>query len=412
MDHFIRHRGGRFAGPEGDQSGAGHGEGAGYAVGEGGGQVGQRHGRRTRRRHFGAGGDAGAVGDLRARGFFADVRESAGGLRSAERAVAPDSDAAPVAPAARFFRRQAGDGPAEDRTADEVHQIVQPEDDVRFLQESPTELELLFNELLISGTSFFRDWPGWDVLAEKSLPELIGALPEHAPIRGWVPACATGEEAYPIAILRPEGRVWMQRRNDGEECGTDLDAWAIAMARAGKYPEVIAADVPAEWLACHFTPQNHHDVINRETRSLVVFAPQNLIFEPPLTRLDWISCRNRLIYLKAGRQKRLLHVAHYSPEAQRTPIFGRFGNDRRTQRSVPAPGPAMDAVPARKNGRRAQPGVVRGRHRDRGGPAGWVGAGGCDKGGADPASRRAGAARPLWRIRLTGWSSRSRTSRA
>ena len=119
MDHFIRHRGGRFAGPEGDQSGDGHGEGAGYAVGEVGGQAGQRPGRRTRRRHFAAGGDAGAVGDLPARGFFADARESAGGLRSAERAVAPDSDAAPVAPAARFFCRQAGDVPAEDRTADE-----------------------------------------------------------------------------------------------------------------------------------------------------------------------------------------------------------------------------------------------------------------------------------------------------
>lgn len=292
-----------------------------------------------------------------------------------------------------------------------LHQIAQPEDDVRFLQESPTELELLFKELLISVTSFFRDGPGWAVLAEKSLPELIGALPEHAPIRGWVPACATGEEAYPIAILRPEGLGWMQRRNDVEECGTDLDAWAIAMARAGKYPEVIAADVPAEWLARHFTPQNHHDVINRETRSLVVFAPQNLIFAPPLTRLDWISCRNLLIYLRAGRQKRLLYVFHYSPEARRTPVFGRFGNDRRTQRSVPAPGPGVDAIPARKNGRRAQLSVVRGRHRDRGGPAGWVGAGGCDKGGADPASRRAGAARPLWRIRSTGWSSRSPTSR-
>ena len=193
-----------------------------------------------------------------------------------------------------------------------VHQITQPEDYVRFLQDNPTEVDLLFKELLISVTSFFRDRAAWDVLAEKILPELIGALPEHAPIRVWVPACATGEEAYSIAIVLQECLARLQRRNDVQVFGTDLDGRAIATARAGKYPEGIAADVPAEWLARHFTHQNHHYVINKETRSHVVFAPQNLIFDPPFTRLDWISCRNLLIYLELGLQKRLLHLFHYA----------------------------------------------------------------------------------------------------
>ena len=193
-----------------------------------------------------------------------------------------------------------------------VHQITQPDDYVRFLQENPTELDLLFKELLISVTSFFRDRPAWDALAEKFVPELIAALPEHAPIRVWVPACATGEEAYSIAILLQECLERMQRRVDVQVFGTDLDARAIATARAGKYPEGIAADVPPEWLARHFTHQDHHYVINKDTRNLVVFAPQNLIYDPPFTRLDWISCRNLLIYLEAGLQKRLLHLFHYA----------------------------------------------------------------------------------------------------
>lgn len=193
-----------------------------------------------------------------------------------------------------------------------VHQIVHAEDYVRFLQENPTELDLLLKELLISGTSFFRDRPTWDILADKILPELIGALPEHAPIRVWVPACATGEEAYSVAILLRECLARLQRRNDVQVFGTDLDARAIATARAGKYPEGIAADVPAEWLARHFTHQKHHYVINKEIRNLVVFAPQNLIFDPPFTRLDWVSCRNLLIYLETGLQKRLLHLFHYA----------------------------------------------------------------------------------------------------
>jgi two-component system CheB/CheR fusion protein len=192
-----------------------------------------------------------------------------------------------------------------------VHQIAQAEDYVRFLQENPTELDLLFKELLISVTSFFRDRPAWDVLVEKILPELIGALPEHAPIRVWVPACATGEEAYSIAIVLQECLARLQRRNDVQVFGTDLDARAIATARAGKYPEGIVADVPAEWLARHFTHQGHHYVIRKETRNLVLFAPQNLISDPPFTRLDWISCRNLLIYLEPGLQKRVLHLFHY-----------------------------------------------------------------------------------------------------
>lgn len=193
-----------------------------------------------------------------------------------------------------------------------VHQIKDPADYVRLLQQNPAELDLLFKELLISVTSFFRDREVWTLLSEKVVPEMLRRLPDDYHLRVWVPGCATGEEAYSVAILLRDAIDRGHRRIGVQIFGTDLDTRAIDVARAGDYPEGIAADVPPAYLARYFTRTDHHYRIGKEIREMVVFAPQNLINDPPFTRLDWISCRNLLIYLNADLQKRLLPLFHYA----------------------------------------------------------------------------------------------------
>ncbi len=196
-----------------------------------------------------------------------------------------------------------------------VQQIKEPGDYVRYLRENPAELDLLFKELLISVTRFFRDREAWEALAGVILPERLRSLPDHYALRAWVPGCATGEEAYSLAILLRECADRLRRNFDVQVFGTDLDAQAIETARAGRYPEGIAADVPPEWLDRYFTRGDHDYCINKEIRELVVFAPQNVTRDPPFTRLDLLSCRNLLIYLNAGLQQQLLQLFHHALKA-------------------------------------------------------------------------------------------------
>jgi len=193
-----------------------------------------------------------------------------------------------------------------------VQQIRTPADYIQYLQKTPAELDLLFKELLISVTCFFRDWAAWEKLSTTVVPELLAVLPDSASFRVWVPGCATGEEAYSVAILLRDCIDRLHRRIDVQVFGTDLDLRAIDVARAGKYPEGIAADVPARWLERYFTRQGDHYLINREIRGSVIFAQQNVISDPPFTKLDWISCRNVLIYLNADLQRRLFLLFHYA----------------------------------------------------------------------------------------------------
>jgi two-component system CheB/CheR fusion protein len=193
-----------------------------------------------------------------------------------------------------------------------VQRIRDPAAYIRLLQEDPAEVDRLFKDLLISVTSFFRDRPAWERLNTKVLPELLGALPDNTTFRVWVPGCATGEEVYSVAILLRECTARLRRRIDVQIFGTDLDLRAIEIARAGIYPEGIAADVPAEWLERYFTRQGHHYTINKDIRSLAIFAEQNAIGDPPFGKLDWISCRNLLIYLNADAQRRLFRLFHYA----------------------------------------------------------------------------------------------------
>lgn len=193
-----------------------------------------------------------------------------------------------------------------------VHQIHQTGDYARFLEENPHELDSLFKELLISVTSFFRDADAWESLLTGPIVELIQSRPEGEKFRAWVPGCATGEEVYSLAIGLHECREKLQQHFDVQIFGTDLDAAAIASARLGQYPEGISVDVTAARRERYFELHDSTYHIRKEIREMAVFATQNIIRDPPFTKLDFLSCRNLLIYLNAAMQKRLLPIFHYA----------------------------------------------------------------------------------------------------
>jgi two-component system CheB/CheR fusion protein len=195
-----------------------------------------------------------------------------------------------------------------------VHQINNINQYVRYLQENSNEIDLLFKELLIGVTNFFREPNAFAVLKDEVFPQLLKTKKRGDSIRIWVVGCSTGEEAYSIAIvlreclddLKPNGNFKIQIY------ATDIDKDAIDMARQGTYPANITADVSAERLERFFTKEDDHYRIRKEIRDLIIFAPQNILTDPPFTRLDLLSCRNLLIYLNAETQKKLLPLFHYS----------------------------------------------------------------------------------------------------
>ena len=195
-----------------------------------------------------------------------------------------------------------------------IHQIGRIADYVRYLRENPQEVDLLFKELLIGVTSFFRDPATWTLLQEQALPALLAAVPEGGKLRAWVAGCSTGEEAYSLAMTFCEvrQRLKLAARHELQIFATDLDADAIAKARQGFYPANIAADVSPQRLKEFFVEDGNGFRVCKEIREMVVFAPQNLVMDPPFTKLDILTCRNLLIYLGAELQKKLLPLFHYS----------------------------------------------------------------------------------------------------
>ncbi len=195
-----------------------------------------------------------------------------------------------------------------------LHRIEAPEGYVRFLRENPQELDLLFKELLIGVTQFFRDRDLWEKLRTVILPALLNENPDGRDFRAWVPACSTGEEAYSWAIVFREVVREMQStaRFALQIFATDLDRDAIEKARQGLYSANIAADIPAEWLDRYFIQEESGYRVCKDIREKVIFAPQNVLLDPPFTRLDILSCRNLLIYLTPELQARLRRVFHYA----------------------------------------------------------------------------------------------------
>ncbi|MGR8997724.1 MAG: chemotaxis protein CheB [Gammaproteobacteria bacterium] len=182
----------------------------------------------------------------------------------------------------------------------------------RYLKENPPEAHKLFKELLINVTNFFRDPEAFDVLKKDILPLLFHDKPGDYAFRVWVAGCATGEEAYSIAILLHELMEEKHLTFKFQIYSTDLDEDAIAIARAGTYPLNIAQDVTPERLQRFFSKEDTGYRIKKEIREMVVFAIQNVIKDAPFTKLDLLSCRNLMIYLEPELQNRLIAAFHYA----------------------------------------------------------------------------------------------------
>ncbi len=195
-----------------------------------------------------------------------------------------------------------------------IHQIDKFSHYVRFLQENPKEIDILFKELLIGVTSFFRDKDVWKKLKEKVLPDLINELPEGYVVRAWVTACSTGEEAYSLAITFKEvlQKIKKHKNISLQIFATDLDSEAIEIARKGLFSSNIAIDVSPDRLNQFFTVEGEGYRVNSSLREMVVFASQNVIKDPPFTKLDIITCRNMMIYMEADLQKKLMSLFNYS----------------------------------------------------------------------------------------------------
>lgn len=194
-----------------------------------------------------------------------------------------------------------------------LHQRDGPAAYVQYLSESPQEAQLLFKELLIGVTSFFRDSAAWEYLRQKAIPALLEDRPALGTLRAWVPGCSTGEEAYTLAMVFKEAlaQVKPARSHSLQIFATDLDKDAIDKARQAVFPPNITRDVSEERLRRFFTKVDGGYQVGREIRETVIFAQQNLIMDPPFTKLDLLSCRNLLIYLSSELQQRLLPLFHY-----------------------------------------------------------------------------------------------------
>ena len=195
-----------------------------------------------------------------------------------------------------------------------LHELLKINDYVRYLRENPKEAELLFKELLIGVTNFFRDAEVWEQLKNETIPLLLKAHPQGGTLRAWVPACSTGEEAYTLGMIFREALdlVKPTERFSLQIFATDLDRDAIDKARAGNYLANIEVDVTEKRLRRFFTPEEHGYKVIKEIREMVIFAPQNLVMDPPFTKLDILTCRNLLIYLEPNLQKKLLPLFHFS----------------------------------------------------------------------------------------------------
>jgi two-component system CheB/CheR fusion protein len=195
-----------------------------------------------------------------------------------------------------------------------VHQIERLGEYVRHLQNNPPEVEALFRDLLIGVTNFFRDPETFTALKEQVIPQLFAGKDTGAAIRVWVPGCSTGDEAYSIAILLQEHTDLLKQGFKVQVFATDIDRQAIDQARTGHYPASIAGDVSSERLARFFVqePGGTAYRVHKSLRDMLVFSEQNVIKDPPFSKLDLISCRNLLIYMDGELQKKLIPLFHYA----------------------------------------------------------------------------------------------------
>ncbi len=190
------------------------------------------------------------------------------------------------------------------------------------LRADPVELELLAKDLLINVTSFFRDSAVFDLLAARIVPDMVRDQPTDRPLRIWIAGCSTGEEAYSLAMLFREAIIASKRDIKLQVFASDVDADAIAAARDGVYPEIIAPQISAERLARFFVREDHGYRVSPELRAAVVFTVQDVLSDPPFSRLDLISCRNMLIYLGPEAQAKVIALFHFALREGGTLLLG------------------------------------------------------------------------------------------
>jgi two-component system, chemotaxis family, CheB/CheR fusion protein len=195
-----------------------------------------------------------------------------------------------------------------------VHQLETMDEYVKYLQQTPKDVEALFRDMLIGVTNFFRDPEAFKVIEENAIPRLFAGKPAGSVIRIWSAGCSTGEEAYSLAILLQERLESLKQNFKVQIFATDIDSQAIANARSGVYPASIAADLTQERLARFFgaEPDGSTFRIHKGIRDMVVFSEQDIIKDPPFSKLDFLSCRNLLIYLGGDLQKKLIPLFHYA----------------------------------------------------------------------------------------------------
>ena len=197
-------------------------------------------------------------------------------------------------------------------------------DYAEYLAATPEEAKNLFSDLLISVTTFFRDEHAFEALARQAIRPLVDGLNEATDdsVRVWVVGCATGEEAYSIAILLHEEMARHKIKVTCQIFATDLDEGALATAREGRYPKAIETDVSDERLARFFINEGSHYRVRKELRESVLFAKHSVLKEPPFMRLDLITCRNLLIYLERSLQTQVCSIFHYGLKPGRYLFLG------------------------------------------------------------------------------------------
>jgi len=194
-----------------------------------------------------------------------------------------------------------------------VHRIENLSGYLKYLQQTPAEVEELFRDILIGVTSFFRDPDAFKTLEEQAIPKLFADKHAGAQVRVWSAGCSTGEEAYSLAILLAERQDVLKQSFKLQVFATDIHSRAIATARVGRYPASIAAGISPERLARYFTSEAGGTLrIHKSIRDMLIFSEQDVIKDPPFSKLDLICCRNLLIYLGSELQRKLIPLFHYA----------------------------------------------------------------------------------------------------
>ncbi|RZM10261.1 MAG: histidine kinase, partial [Pedobacter sp.] len=203
-----------------------------------------------------------------------------------------------------------------------VHNLPDLSSYVAFLHENPDETLALLKDLLISVTNFFRDNQAFNALEQDIIPALFAGKTSADEVRIWVAGCATGEEAYSIAMLCMEQLNRMPEPPKLQIFATDIDESAIATAREGCYTINDAADVSAERLNRFFTPDGEKYRVRKEIRESILFANHNFLKDPPFSRLDLVTCRNVLIYLNSTAQARVIKTFHFALKLKKYLFLG------------------------------------------------------------------------------------------